>query len=231
MSIESMDPPVKRRYDSRQRQAEAQRRRARVLTAARRRFLAEGYRASLPAIAADAEVSVEAVYKAFGNKSRLFKAVFDVGLAGDDGASPIAERPWVAEIIAEPDPRVKLRMYANWLSVAMPRVGPIQLIARAAAAADTEINAVWRQMGAERLEGIGGFAAHLAEGRHLREGVTLEEARDVLWTYNSVELYELLVVQREWTIERYRDFVAEALIGALLPRAPDDHGRADVITK
>jgi AcrR family transcriptional regulator len=183
------------------------------------RFLAHGYAAAtIPAIASDADVSVQAIYKAFGNKARLFKAVFDVAVSGDDTAAPIADRSWIGEITGEPNPSRKLHLYARWLAAAMPRAGPIQLVARAAAAVDPEVEVVWRQMGAERLEGMNAFAAHLAAGGHLRNGLAVEHARDVLWTYNSVELYELLVIERDWSVERYREFIAEALTVALLPR-------------
>jgi hypothetical protein len=71
-------------------------------------------------------------------------------------------------------------------------------------------------MRAERLEGMGGFADHLAAGAHLRNDVSIEQARDILWTYNSVELYELLVIERGWTLAAYCDFIANALSAALL---------------
>ena len=62
-------------------------------------------------------------------------------------------------------------------------------------------------------------ARSLAEGDHLRADITVEYASDVLWTYSSPELYELLVIKRAWSVERYGDFVAEAMIAALLPPA------------
>ena len=39
---------------------------------------------TMPAIAAAAGVSVQSVYKAFGNKAALLKSVFDVAMAGED---------------------------------------------------------------------------------------------------------------------------------------------------
>ena len=38
-----------------------------------------------------------------------------------------------------------------------------------------------------------------------------------MWAYSSQELYELLVIRRRWPAERYGQFVAQALIAALLP--------------
>ena len=63
-------------------------------------------------------------------------------------------------------------------------------------------------------------ARRLADGRGLRRGITLQMAGDVLWTYSSPELYELLVLRRGWSAEDYGAFIAEAMIAALLPGTP-----------
>ena len=59
-------------------------------------------------------------------------------------------------------------------------------------------------------------ARRLRDSGHLREGITIKVAADVLWTYSSQELYELLVLRRGWTSRRYGQFVADAMISALL---------------
>src|SRR5437879_120379 len=70
-----------RQYDSSRRQAQARLTRAAVLEAARHAFFEKGYAATtVGAIAAAAEVSVETVYKAFGNKAGLLKAMFDIAI-------------------------------------------------------------------------------------------------------------------------------------------------------
>ena len=43
------------------------------------------------------------------------------------------------------------------------------------------------------------------------------EAADILWTYTSPELYDLLAHQRGWPPEQYGRFVGQTLIVALLP--------------
>ena len=60
------------------------------------------------------------------------------------------------------------------------------------------------------------FATHLHEGDHLRPGLTVDEALDLLWTISSPEQYELLVLERGWTLTQYRDFLAGALTALLL---------------
>jgi hypothetical protein len=40
------------------------------------------------------------------------------------------------------------------------------------------------------------FAQALHDDGHLRAGVSRNEARDVLWTYNSAEIFQLLVLEQ-----------------------------------
>jgi AcrR family transcriptional regulator len=115
-----------RTYDATRRQEQAQENRARVLGAARARFLADGYTATtIPGVARDAGVSVQTVYKAFGNKAGLLKAVFDVAVTGDDQLIPVAERDPIKRIQAEPDPRSKLRMYSQYFVQGAHRDGTL----------------------------------------------------------------------------------------------------------
>jgi AcrR family transcriptional regulator len=208
----------RRRYDSSRRREQARLTRRAVLEAARGLFLDRGYAGTtVTAVAEAAGVSVETVYKVFGNKAGLVKDVFDVAIVGDDEPVPMLERESVARMRAEPDPRRKLLMFGEHLAEAGPRAGRLQLLIRSAAANDSDAAAVWDQMLEERLTGMSVFARHLHEEGHLRPDVSFEQAGDVLWTYNAVELYELLVLQRGWDPERYGRWIAEALIAALLP--------------
>ena len=207
-----------RKYDSSRRREQARETRRAVLDAARRQFLDRGYaETTVPGVATEAGVSVETIYKAFANKVGLLKAVFDVAIVGDDEPTPMLERDLVRRIKAEPDPRRKLWIYGEHLAEAGPRASALQLLMRGAAVSDREAARMWDQMLAERLTGMTAFARELYQEGNLRSDISFEEARDVLWTYNSVEMYDLLVLQRGWANERFGRFIAEALIAALLP--------------
>lgn len=215
-----MPNPVKphRRYNSSRRQAQARLTRHDILEAARNLFLERGYAATtISSVAEAAGVSTETVYKAFRSKAGLVKAVFDVAIVGDEEPVAMLERDRVKRMLQEPDARKKLLMYGEHLAEAGPRAGQLQLLIRSAAVSDADASITWSQMIEERLRGMTEIARHLQEGGHLRPGVSLEEARDVLWTYNSVELYDLLVLQRGWDPQRYGRWIAKALTAALLP--------------
>jgi len=208
-------PP--RRYDSKIRGEQARRTRRAVLAAAHRQFVEQGYAATtVAAVAAEAGVSVETVYKTFRNKPALAKATFDVAVVGDDEPVPMMDRDFVRQNRAEPDPRKKLNDYADEFARRSPRVGPLLLVVRDAAATDAGAAAVWEQLQQERLVGMTAFAQHLRDSGHLRAGVSWQEARDVLWTHNSVELWDLLVRQRAWSTKRYGKWIGQQLVAALL---------------
>jgi hypothetical protein len=70
---------------------------------------------------------------------------------------------------------------------------------------------------ASRLRRMTRNASRLHQAGHLRAGMTADQAREIMWTYSSPELYELLVLRRRWPPDQYGAFIAEALIAALLP--------------
>jgi AcrR family transcriptional regulator len=208
-------PRTPRRYDSSRRQEQARENRVAVLDAARLRFLDQGYAGTpLIQVAGDAGVSVQTVYKAFTSKAGLLKALFDVSVAGDDEPIPMSERDTIRDIAAEPDPTKKINMYAEHLAATMPRSAPVQLLARDAAAADPDAADVWAQIRQETLTAMTAFARNLADTRRLR--VTINQARDILWTYHAPEIYDLLVLERGWSTKRYGHFLAAALVTALV---------------
>src|SRR5258708_10710679 len=59
-------------------------------------------------------------------------------------------------------------------------------------------------------------ARRLHEGGHLRKGLTVARAAEVLWTYSSPELYELLVQRRAMPLKDYGRFIVEAISAAVL---------------
>ncbi|HZA31795.1 MAG TPA: TetR/AcrR family transcriptional regulator [Propionibacteriaceae bacterium] len=207
----------RRPYDASSRHQQARASRRRVLATATQMFVERGYSdTTVPAVARAAGVSPQNVYKAFRNKPGLLKAVFDVAMAGDDEPLAMIEREALIRVREEPDPREKLRLYGRFVADTTPRHTPIQLLARAAAATDPEAAAIWDELCAERLRGMTLFARSLAE--HLRDDVTVDDARDLLWTHNSPELYDLLVNARGWSPKKFGQWLSSSLIAALLPQ-------------
>ena len=218
-----MTEPVnpRRTYDARSRQEHARQNQAAILAAARELFLAHGYAATtMGSIATAAGVSAETIYKRFGNKAGLLQGLFDGAVGSDDGLMPAADRSVLDQLWAELDATTKLRLYGEMLGRGAARVQPVQLLARQAAASDPAASRVYDKIRNERLASMNEFAEFLEASGQLRAGVSVEEARDVLWTYNSAELWELLVVKRGWKPDRYGRWIGDALVAALVERKP-----------
>ena len=211
--------PVKRRYDNSRRHEAATTTRKRVIEAARTSFLDAGYAGTtISAVAAAAGVSAETVYKAFGSKPALVKAVFDDGVAGP-GGEPAQARAARASVEIR-DPVERLLAFGRLVAEVTPRVAPLMLLVRTAAGLDEALAQVWQEMNEERLASMARHAQRLAEDGHLRPDVPIEYARDVLWAYCAPELYDLLVQQRGWSPARFGVWVGDAYVAALLPRRP-----------
>jgi AcrR family transcriptional regulator len=209
----------RRRYDSPRRAAQARQTRTTVIGAAQRLFLRGGFAATtITAIATEAQVSAETIYKTFGGKPGLVRAICEQALTGE-GPIPAETRSDHLQM-TEPDPRTIIRGWGTLTAEVAPRISPILLLLRAAAATDPEMAALRAEIDASRLRRMTHNARNLASAGHLRDGITTEHAAEVLWTYSSPELYELLVINRGWPAGSYGAFIADAMIAALLPPAP-----------
>jgi AcrR family transcriptional regulator len=214
------DVKLRRRYDSRRRQTQAMQTRQDIVAAARDVFLEHGYSgATMAHIAHAADVVVETIYRAFGSKAALFKAVVRAAVAGGTARAgvPVEERPAIQAVIAEQDPRRQLALYAATQPGIHARSGPLLRVLVGAASGDPELAQVWNELEAERLAGMMRFAQLLADRGALKPELSVEDARDTLWTLNSLAVHDLLVAQRRWSPEGYRDWLAATLAGALLP--------------
>ncbi len=190
-----------------------------VLTAARELFPERGYAGTtINEIATAAGVAVETIYRSFGSKAALFRGVLEAAIAGgaERAAMPPEQRPAVRKMAEEPDPRHVLELHAATQPGIHARSGPYDRVLREAASADPDLADVWRQLEAQRLTGMSRLARRLHDLGALRPGLSVEKARDILWTVNSHAVYDLLVVQRGWPPERYRDWIVATNVHALL---------------
>jgi AcrR family transcriptional regulator len=208
-----------RGYSSPLRAEQARRTRLRVLETTRDLLIARGYAAvTMADVATAAGVSVPLLYKAFGTKRDLVKQVYDVTLAGDDDERSIAYRPAMADLIADPDPRSKLATYARMGREMAARAGQLVVVLRAGArAGDPELRAFVETTDAERLTGATAVVRHLQEAGVLRPGLDAGKARDLVWLATSPQAFELLVLDRGWSLDDYEVWLTEELCAALLP--------------
>ena len=206
----------RRSYDASGRQARAGERRERVLDAARRRFLQQGYAAtSLRAVATDAGVSQEYLHKTFDGKAGLVRALYERGLLGA-GDVPAPERSDAAQQ-QETDARALLQRFGALTAEVAPLVTPMQrLIRDAAAGGDPTMTALWNQVEQERYDRMLLNARRMHDRGLLASTVSVERAADLFWSTTGPELYERLVGQRGWSAEAFGAFVGRMYAAELL---------------
>jgi AcrR family transcriptional regulator len=216
-NVKSQDRGRGRGYDASGRREKARASRRAVLLAARALLEERGFAATtIEEVARQAGVSAVSIYKRFGTKAALVKEVFDVTIAGDDEQVAVADREGAQRIREESDVRTKLRLYAEGAAARAERSAGVQLALRNGAPADPAIDELWQRLQAERLAGMTMLARHLVATDQLRSGIEVDEVRDVLWTCISVEVYDLLVLQRGWTRNAYVDWMARTLIASVI---------------
>jgi AcrR family transcriptional regulator len=216
-----MEPSVKprRKYDSRRRREQASQTRRDIEAGANKLFRERGYvGTSMPAIASEAGVVVETIYRSFGSKAGLFKAVLEAALAGGSERAEAApeERPAIRAVIAESNPHRKLELYVATQPGVHGRSGRLYRVLVSAADSDPELREVLDGLEARRLQGLGALALQLGESHALRSDLSVEQARDIIWTLCSTPVHDLLVWRRGWTSEGYRDWLTAALQRELL---------------
>lgn len=203
-----------RAYDATGRRAAAERNRAAVVDACRELVLRDGYRVTtVKAIAQHASVSPELVYKVFGAKKDVLKAVYDVAIAGDHEPVELAARPELRHVLAEADSGEKLAGYARFVLGMHERLGDLVTVL---AEPDPDVPEIVATIDAERLVGVGRFVEHLAERGLLAAGVDARQAADACWLLTSPTVFVRLTGGRGWPAERYRSWLEQMLRANLL---------------
>lgn len=201
--------------------------RAAVIDAARTLFFERGYGATtIEAISALSDVPAATVYRLFSSKRGILKALLDVSIAGDDEAVPIADRPPVRSLRADPDPRNKVVGFVAVAAQVNARTAPIYRILVSAAASDPDAAALLDELTRQRQEGQGELARSLARAGALRPKLRERDAGDIIHALMSPEVYRLLVVDRSWRPERYEKWLTETLVDQLLAPTSGSHDSA-----
>jgi AcrR family transcriptional regulator len=217
-----MSEKSRRTYDGTRRREQAARTRARIVEVAGRLFVERGYAATtIPAIAGQAGVAVETVYRSASGKAGLLADAVRAAVAGgaERAEVPVTERPAIRRISDEPDPVRQLQMYAATQPGIWSRVGPLLQVLDAAANSDASLVELRERIAADRRNGLReGLGRMLEEHGVLRDDVTAARAGDIVYAVCGQANYLALVDECGWTEAAYEAWLSETLSAALLPR-------------
>jgi AcrR family transcriptional regulator len=209
--------PAPRPYDASSRRENAARHRAAVLAACRELLFRDGYhRMTVRSVAEQAGVSPETIYKAFGGKPGLMKALWDVTLAGDDQPVAIADRPQMQQVRSAREPAEKLRLWAGFVRAANQRLAALYGLLAQAGPEVIEMLATTQQ---ERLAGVRALVTHLADSGLLAAGRDPAAAADACWVLTGPRVFLDLTTDRGWQPDLYEDWLIRMLAANLLTAA------------
>lgn len=198
-------------YNSPLREEQARRTRERILGAARETFRDKGYGATtLADIARAAGVAEPTVRATFKTKPNLVEHLLRLAVRGEDTDRQLQDREAFQQVLAASDPNTLLDRHADLAAAVHSRSWDVMEIARGAASSDPAIADIYEQRRRARLTNQRSVAKRLAELGALPDQTSVETAADVLWLYTAPEIYRMLVIERKWSPDRYREWFRSA---------------------
>ncbi len=179
-------------------------------------FTEAGYvGARMSDIADRAGVAVQTVYFTFHTKAELLQACFDFAVLGPDRLPPL-EQPLMANLAQARSGRAALAAFVQGNTAILQRAAAIKEVAESAPH-EPDAAAVVAHSERLRRHGLAQVVGMLADGFGLREGISTEDATDVLLTLSSSAPY--LELQRYgWSDDKYVEWLTDALATQLLAR-------------
>lgn len=208
----------KRAYRSTVREESARRTRRQIVSAAAELFVERGYAGTtVEAVAERAGVSRRTVFSSVGSKVELLKTAWDWAVVGDDEPVAVADRPEIARMRAETDPRALVELWVDQVMRVGSRVAPLALVLARAVDVDPEAAALQDRIDVERRTGASLFVGGLAAIGGLRADVTVDQGADMAWTLMNPLLVSRLRQERGWSDAQVRTWLVRMTSASLLP--------------
>lgn len=190
--------------------------RARVVDAAARLFVDQGYLATtIEAVAELAGVAVQTVYYVFGTKRNLLAAVLDTSIAGDVEPVPVLERPWVDALGAGQDAASAVERLVEATVAIVARTSPIYEVVRRAAA-DPDVGALLDDNRGRRRDDQRRLIETLWRAGHLHPELDVDTAADVFYGLLNEEVFQLFTADCGWAVERFQRWATSLMLQQLV---------------
>ncbi|MEQ1787439.1 MAG: helix-turn-helix domain-containing protein [Acidimicrobiales bacterium] len=185
--------------------------RAAIVDAAARMFVDRGYVATtIEAVAELAGVATQTVYYVFNTKRNLLAAVLDASIAGDVEPLPVLDRSWVSALGADGDAATAIDGLVAAGVAILARAAPVYEVVRRASA-DAEVGLLLDENRRARRTDQQRLVEILEAAGHLRPGLAVPTAADIVYGVLNEEVFQLLTVDCGWDLARFEAWVAELL--------------------
>ena len=203
----------KRAYSSQLRSEGAEDTQRRILEAARSLFGRLGIDAvTIADIGKKAGTAGSTVYAIYGSKDGILRALMEQSLFGSQFQS-------AQELLKGEDP-VKLIAMTPQVSRAIYESEASDLgLIRHASGFSPALRKMEQEFERMRYEAQEQRVRLLFKAGKARRGLSLEEARRILWMYTSRDVYRMLVHEAGWTPDQYQSWLSRTLLEALVDAA------------
>lgn len=204
-----MSSNIKRVYNSASRVAQARQTKGRILCAAKTLFQEEGFEfVTIEKIAQAADVSAPTIYSVFKSKRGVLRALMDEAL-------PSEQYQALVEDTKKKSGSESLLLAAK-ISRQMYDAERAQMdIFRGASVLAPEFKALEIEREERRYKRQEASVKKMAKEKLLLKGLTIQKARDILWTFTGRDMYRMFVIDRGWTPDEYERWLAQLLIKML----------------
>lgn len=135
-------------------------------------------------------------------------------MAGDDEPLAIAQRESFQQILADPDARQSLRLFAAHVTGVNGRYADLDEVLHRAAGSDADLADLWTTSEGQRRRGAEVMVDNLATKGPLE--LPRAQAIDVLALLMTPGHYHQLVLTRGWSHTQYLDWLTAAMPALLL---------------
>jgi hypothetical protein len=145
----------------------------------------------------------------------VLRELIEQAISGTDHAVAGQDRSYVRAMATEPDPVVKLEIYAATMREIHGRMAPLFVALRDASSTEPEAEQVWKEISERRAANMRKLVRGVRSAK-IQYATSIAEAADTVWALNSSELYIMLTLERGWTPRQYERWLARSLSQAVL---------------
>ena len=164
-------------------------------------------------------MSLDTIYATVGRKPALLRELVETAISGTDQPVPAEQRDYVIRIGAgrhrdRQDHHLRPGDHRDPAADGTGIPGP----ARRRRHRRRTAPGLWTEIATRRATNMRGFAADLRSTGELRDDLTDDQVADIIWSMNAAEYWDLLVRERGWTPDQFRDWLTDAWTRLLLNR-------------
>ena len=168
---------------------------------------------TIEAIARRAQVSAQSVYAIFKSKTGILTELLDQSTFGPDYDDA------VRRALSADDAEARLRLAAPIARQIHDAQSATFDLLRGAGMVAPELAKLELQRESLRYERQERMIMSLRAAGRLRPELNDATARDIFWALTGRDVYRMLVRERDWSSQKYQDWLADILVSSLLTTA------------